>query len=67
MKPVEGRITLQVLMDRPLLEICGNDGRVFLTAERLHRGPFDSVSAFVEGGVATLVEFQVHELKSIWK
>ncbi|MHC4250826.1 MAG: GH32 C-terminal domain-containing protein [Planctomycetota bacterium] len=33
LKPVDGKISVQVLCDRSLTEIAGNDGRVFITAK----------------------------------
>jgi fructan beta-fructosidase len=67
LKPVDGRISLQVLVDRPTIEICGNDGAIFMTAAREHKGDVASVHAFAEGGDAKLVRLEVFELKSIWK
>jgi fructan beta-fructosidase len=67
MKPVDGRVTIQVLVDRPMMEICGNDGEVFITSGRGRRGDVDTVSAFADGGEARLVSLEVYELESIWK
>jgi fructan beta-fructosidase len=67
MTPVDGKVTLQVLLDRPMIEICGNDGAIYITGDRRMRGEVDSVTAFATGGPATLVTLEVHELKSIWK
>lgn len=67
LKPVDGRITVQVLLDRPMMEVCGNRGRVFLTASREHTGAISSITAFAEGGAAKLIELQAFELESIWE
>jgi fructan beta-fructosidase len=67
LKPVDGRITLQVLVDRPMIEICGNDGRVSVTAARSHHGAVSAIEAFAEGGTARLVSLEAFELESIWK
>ncbi len=64
--PVDGQITLQILVDRPMMEICGNNGEVVITSDRPSIGNVHSIKAFVHGGAARLVEFEVHELKSIW-
>lgn len=66
LKPVSGRITLQVLVDRPMLEICGNDGRVFVTLARESHGSFGEIIAYAEGGSARLESFEACELNSIW-
>ena len=69
LKPVNGKISMQVLVDRPMLEICGNDGRVYITKKRANPGPADipAIKAFATGGSAKLVQLEVNELKSIWK
>ncbi len=63
----DGKVSMQVLVDRPMIEICGNDGAVYITSDRRRRGVVESITAFAEGGPATLVALEVHELKSIWK
>jgi formylglycine-generating enzyme required for sulfatase activity len=67
MKPVDGKITLQVLVDRALREIVGNGGRVYISGA----GPgkkvdVKNISVTATGGDAKLVAFEAHELKSIW-
>ena len=58
---------MQVFVDRPMIEICGNDGRIYITSKREKRGEVSAIKAFAEGGRAKLVTLEVHELKSIWK
>ena len=65
MTSVDGKVSMQVLLDRPMIEICGNDGAVYITADRRRRGGVDSITAFADGGPAKLVALDVHELKSI--
>jgi sucrose-6-phosphate hydrolase SacC (GH32 family) len=65
--PVDGTISLQVIVDRNMLEICGNDGRVFITAEREELGDFDAIEAFAQGGEARLTKLSAFQLESIWK
>jgi len=66
MKPVDGKVSLHVLVDRLTIEICGNDGRVYITKARPKKGDVKSIQAFASGGTAKLVGLEVHELKSIW-
>ncbi len=66
MDPVDGKIKLQILVDRPMIETCGNEGEVFITSDRRSTGEVNSIKAFVHGGAARLIELKVHELKSIW-
>jgi sucrose-6-phosphate hydrolase SacC (GH32 family) len=67
MKPLDGKVTMQVLVDRPVIEICGNRGRVFITAEREMRGEVGRIEAFATGGNARLVSLEAYELASIWR
>jgi fructan beta-fructosidase len=64
---VDGRIEVRALVDRPMLEIVGNRGRVVITSPREKRGSVDAIRAFSEGGPAKLVSLRVNELESIWK
>ncbi|MEA3368315.1 MAG: GH32 C-terminal domain-containing protein, partial [Planctomycetota bacterium] len=67
MKPLDGKVSMQVIVDRPMIEICGNDGRVYITSGRGKRGDVSAVKAFAEGGKAKLIRLDVYELESIWK
>jgi fructan beta-fructosidase len=64
---MDGKVTIHVLLDRPMIEICLNNGASYTTEDRGKRGAVESVSAFAVGGSAILNSFEVHELKSIWK
>ena len=66
LKPVDGKISLQVLADRSLTEIAGGDGRVFITAGGPRKQDTKELSVVAHGGNAKLINFQAHELKSIW-
>ena len=69
LKPIDGKVSIRILVDRPMLEIIGNDGRVYITRKRANSGPADIpvIKAFAEGDSAKLVKLEVNELKSIWK
>lgn len=66
MTAADGKVSMQVLLDRPMIEICGNDGAVYITGRRRKRGEVESITAFADGGPTRLVSLEVHELKSIW-
>jgi len=67
MKPVDGKITLQVLVDRALMEIVGNGGRVYISGAGPGRKvDAGKISVTATGGDAKLVQFEAYELKSIW-
>ncbi|MFH1731455.1 MAG: glycoside hydrolase family 32 protein [Planctomycetota bacterium] len=68
LKPVNGRIYVRVLVDRPMVEICGNHGRVYRTDARPGAGKeISAIQLTARGGAATLVEGVVYEMKSIWR
>ena len=49
-----------------MLEIDGNNGRIFLTNPRQQHGEVSLISAFVKEGQAKLVSLEANELRSIW-
>ncbi|MCK4374073.1 MAG: glycoside hydrolase family 32 protein, partial [Candidatus Brocadiae bacterium] len=67
LKPVDGKIRMQILVDRPSIEVCGNDGAVYITQGFRHEGEIGAIEAFCAGGSATLNRLEVYELESIWK
>ncbi|MCA9177502.1 MAG: glycoside hydrolase family 32 protein [Planctomycetales bacterium] len=67
LKPVDGRIEIQVLADRSLTEIVGNDGRVYISGAGPGKQDVEEVSVTAVGGNAKLISFEAHELKSIWQ
>ncbi|MFP6610832.1 MAG: GH32 C-terminal domain-containing protein, partial [Pirellulales bacterium] len=66
LKPVDGKISIQVLADRSLTEIVGNDGRVFISGGGPKKLDAKEISVVAEGGNAKLLTLEAHELKSIW-
>jgi fructan beta-fructosidase len=69
LEPKDGKVSIRVLLDRPMIEIIGNDGERFVTSPRVKPGPDEipEVRAFARGGKATLLKLEVNELESIWK
>jgi fructan beta-fructosidase len=66
LKPLDGHISIQVLADRSLTEIVGNDGRVFISGRGPAKIDATAVSVTAKGGNARLLSLEAHELKSIW-
>lgn len=64
--PVNGVIGIQMLVDNSLMEIVGNNGRVFITAKHGYQGTVDQISITANGGSAYLNSFEAHEVNSIW-
>jgi len=48
----------------PVLENCGNNGRVFITKPRQKKGDVSTVKAFAD---AKLISLKANELESVWK
>lgn len=67
LKPIDGRIHLQVLADRSLTEIIGNEGRVYISGGGPAKLEPTEVTVAAKGGQARLLSMSAHELKSIWE
>jgi sucrose-6-phosphate hydrolase SacC (GH32 family) len=65
LQPVDGRVRLQILLDRASIEVFGNDGRVSLTSCFVP----DALNKQVEihGCDARIDTFKAHELHSAWR
>ena len=66
LQPIDGKVSIRVLVDRPMFEIIGNQGRVYITKARKNPRTTAMVRAFAEGGSALLEDLSVRELTSIW-
>ncbi|MHC4206208.1 MAG: GH32 C-terminal domain-containing protein [Planctomycetota bacterium] len=67
LKPVGGKITLEILVDRTMVEVFPNNGRYYfpMGAYLVDRDP--AIKVFSEGGKTILNKLEIYELKSIWK
>lgn len=66
-KPVDGKISVQILIDRPMMETFVNRGQMVITAPYKNDLNIESVAAFAQGGEAKLVSMEVVELDASWK
>ncbi|TWU67204.1 Levanase precursor [Crateriforma conspicua] len=66
LKTINGRVDIQVLADRSLTEIIGNDGRVFISGSGPAKIGGTEITISAIGGNAKLLRLDAHELKSIW-
>ena len=64
--PQDGKIQLQILVDRISIEAFGNSGALSMTSYFLPDMDDADIGIYAEGGAATLVSLKVHELKSSW-
>jgi sucrose-6-phosphate hydrolase SacC (GH32 family) len=67
LKPIDGKIRLQILVDRTSVEIFGNDGSVYMPAGVNLNATDKSCATVVKGGSAQINSLVVHELKSVWE
>jgi len=64
--PVDGKISLRILVDRPSVEIFANNGRIYMPMQAVRDLSNKSLKIYAKGGAANIEELTVHEVKSIW-
>jgi fructan beta-fructosidase len=67
LKPVNGKIQLELLVDRTSIEIFGNDGRVYMPVGVILAGNSKSFEIFTKGDDTKINSLEVFELSSIWQ
>lgn len=67
MRPVNGKIRLQALIDRTSVEIFGNDGSVYMPVGRNLKSAESSLAVSAKGGNVDVESLIVRELRSAWK
>jgi len=65
-KPVDGKVSIQLLIDRPMIEVFANKGEQIKTSGFKNDLNIESVKAFCEGGDAKLVSMEVYPLNAKW-
>lgn len=66
LKPVEGRIRLEILVDRTIIEIFANDGRIYMPMGGILPDDNRSLEVFTKSAETTLRYLEIYGLKSIW-
>jgi fructan beta-fructosidase len=68
LSPVDGRITMRVLVDRGQLEIFGNDGKLSISDNVNFNSAAGSqgIQVFATGGSVNLVSLQYYPLEQSW-
>jgi sucrose-6-phosphate hydrolase SacC (GH32 family) len=66
LKPVEGRIRLEILVDRTIIEIFANDGRIYMPMGGILPDDNRSLEVFTKSAETTLCYLEIYGLKSIW-
>jgi len=67
LQPVDGKISIELLVDRTSIEIFGNDGRVYMPIGVILTDNSKSLEIFTKGGNAEIKSLEVCELNSAWK
>lgn len=63
----EGRIKLQILIDRTSIEVFGNDGQISMTSCFLPSSKKKSLGLMAVGSPVEVVSLKVHKLISAWE
>ena len=67
LRPVEGKIRLELLVDRASIELFGNSGETYLVAGMIPPDDNTSLELISKGGTATVTSLEVYELRSAWR
>ena len=67
LKPANGTIRLEILVDRTSMEIFGNDGRIYMPIGAIPADSNKSLQLSARGGTAKIQALEVHRLRSAWE
>jgi fructan beta-fructosidase len=67
LKPKDGSIRLEILVDRTSIEVFGNDGRLYMPVGVILAGNSKSLEIFTKGGDTEIRSLEIFELSSIWQ
>ena len=67
LKPVAGKIKLELLIDRNSIEIYANDGRIYMPIGKILPEENKTVGLFTEGGGLKIGSLEVYPLDSVWE
>jgi fructan beta-fructosidase len=66
LSPLDGKISLELLVDRMSIEIYANDGRVYMPMGVISPDDNRTLEVFARGGAAKATMLEVYELRSAW-
>lgn len=66
-QPVDGKIKLEILLDRSSIEIFANDGKVVLSSTYNTKEKSDAIYLFNTGGELLVEKLEIYPMKSIWQ
>ena len=67
LEPIQGRIKLQILLDRTSVEVIANDGLMNLNHCFVPDADNQALTLYAEGGQAKVVSLKVYPLRSAWE
>ena len=67
LKPIDGKIRLELLVDRTSIEIFGNGGRVYMPNGVILADKPKSLEIFTKGGNTEVESLEIIELNSAWR
>ncbi len=67
LKPADGKIRLEILVDRTSIEIFGNDGRGYMPMGTILPDDNRTLELFSKNGSTGIDSLEVYELRSAWK
>ena len=67
LKPVDGKISIELLVDRTSIEIFGNGGRVYMPIGVILTDNSKSLEIFTKGGNTKVESLEINDLNSAWK
>ena len=67
MKPEDGKVYLEILVDRLSVEVFGNHGRLYMPLRATLEPDNLALGATVKGAPVKIRWLEVHELRSAWK
>lgn len=65
-KPIDGKLKLEILLDRSSIEIFANDGKVVLSSNYHTTEKADGIYLFNTGGELLVEKLEIYPMKSIW-
>jgi len=66
LKPVDGNVTVEILVDRTMVEVFADNGRYYFPMGAYLADKDPAIKIFSNGGSTKINSLDIYELKSIW-
>jgi len=67
LQPEDGRVRLELLVDRVSIEVYGNEGRVYMPMGVIPGADAHGLEMYARGGGAKAVSLEVYEMQPAWR